>query len=160
VGKTAVRPVRVRCRAVLDIAATCRRRGAGYAARTEDCAYSARQDSAKNTSCRYQRGLQRGWDQKSMTIRINAALRHRAPARAARLLAACACALLLAAPTHAAQCGDAFGSFMAAMAQEAQAAGVSRTTIDSAFAGVAPDRAVLAFDRRQRGTFRKSFEEY
>jgi lytic murein transglycosylase len=49
---------------------------------------------------------------------------------------------------------------MAAMAQEAQAAGVSRATIDGAFAGVAPDGAVLAFDRRQRGTFRKSFEEY
>ena len=32
--------------------------------------------------------------------------------------------------------------------------------IDSAFAGVTPDPAVLAFDRRQRGTFRKSFEEY
>ena len=95
-----------------------------------------------------------------MTIRINAALRHRAPALTARLLAACACALLLAAPTRAAQCGGAFGSFMAAMAQEAQAAGVSRATIDSAFAGVAPDGAVLAFDRRQRGTFRKSFEDY
>jgi len=95
-----------------------------------------------------------------MTIRINAALRHRAPALAARLLAVCACAFLLAAPTRAAQCGGAFGSFMAAMAQEAQAAGVSRATIDSAFAGVAPDGAVLAFDRRQRGTFRKSFEEY
>jgi lytic murein transglycosylase len=95
-----------------------------------------------------------------MTIRINAALRHGAPALTARLLAACACALLLAAPARAAQCGGAFGSFMAAMGQEAQAAGVSRATIDSAFAGVAPDGAVLAFDRRQRGTFRKSFEEY
>jgi lytic murein transglycosylase len=32
--------------------------------------------------------------------------------------------------------------------------------INSAFAGVTQDGAVLAFDRRQRGTFRKSFEEY
>jgi lytic murein transglycosylase len=32
--------------------------------------------------------------------------------------------------------------------------------IDQAFAGVTQDQAVLAFDRRQRGTFRKSFEEY
>jgi lytic murein transglycosylase len=46
------------------------------------------------------------------------------------------------------------------MAREAAAAGVSRGVIDSAFAGVTPDAAVLAFDRRQRGTFRKSFEEY
>jgi len=34
------------------------------------------------------------------------------------------------------------------------------SVIDSAFAGVTLDPAVLAFDRRQRGTFRKSFEEY
>ena len=32
--------------------------------------------------------------------------------------------------------------------------------IDGAFAGVSPDPAVLAFDRRQHGTFRKSFERY
>ena len=32
--------------------------------------------------------------------------------------------------------------------------------IDDAFAGVTPDPAVLAFDRRQRGTFRKTFEDY
>jgi membrane-bound lytic murein transglycosylase B len=31
---------------------------------------------------------------------------------------------------------------------------------DQAFAGVTSDSAVLNFDRRQRGTFRKSFEEY
>ena len=29
-----------------------------------------------------------------------------------------------------------------------------------AFAGVTPDRRVLAFDRRQHGIFRKSFEHY
>src|SRR6202007_2368587 len=40
------------------------------------------------------------------------------------------------------------------------AAGVSRSVIDNAFAGVTLDGAVLDFDRRQRGTFRKSFEEY
>jgi lytic murein transglycosylase len=37
---------------------------------------------------------------------------------------------------------------------------VSRAVIDQAFAGVTQDQAVLAFDRKQRGTFRKSFEEY
>jgi membrane-bound lytic murein transglycosylase B len=46
------------------------------------------------------------------------------------------------------------------MAREAAAAGISRSVVDSAFAGLTPDGAVLAFDRRQRGTFRKSFEEY
>src|SRR5262245_39611742 len=69
-------------------------------------------------------------------------------------------ALVLAAPAHAAQCGGDFNTFLAAMGREAQAAGVSRGVIDSALAGVTLDPAVLAFDRRQRGTFRKSFEEY
>ena len=46
------------------------------------------------------------------------------------------------------------------MSREAQAAGVSRGVIDQAFAGVTSDPAVLSFDRRQRGTFRKTFEEY
>jgi membrane-bound lytic murein transglycosylase B len=46
------------------------------------------------------------------------------------------------------------------MAREAAAADVSRSVVDSAFAGLTPDGAVLAFDRRQRGTFGKRFEEY
>jgi lytic murein transglycosylase len=61
---------------------------------------------------------------------------------------------------QAAQCGGDFNTFLANMAREAQAAGVSRGVIDSAFAGVTIDPNVLAFDRRQRGTFRKTFEEY
>jgi lytic murein transglycosylase len=76
-----------------------------------------------------------------------------------RLLAACA-AVMIVVSAQAAPCGGDFRTFMAALAGEAQATGVSRATIDSAFAGVSPDPAVLAFDRRQRGTFRKSFEEY
>ena len=68
---------------------------------------------------------------------------------------------LLATPARAAQCGGDFNTFLAAMSREAQAAGVSQGVIDQAFAGVTQDQAVLAFDRRQRGTFnRKSFEEY
>ena len=66
----------------------------------------------------------------------------------------------LAAPAHAAQCGGDFRAFLAAIGREAQAAGVSRAVIDNAFAGVTQDQAVLAFDRRQRGTFRQSFEQY
>src|SRR5581483_4610313 len=47
-----------------------------------------------------------------------------------------------------------------AMAREAQGQRISRAVIDQAFAGVTVDPKVLAFDRRQRGTFRKSFEAY
>jgi lytic murein transglycosylase len=69
--------------------------------------------------------------------------------------------ILLAIPAHAAQCGGDFGTFLAAMAREAQGAGVSRPVIDSALSGVTIDQNVLAFDRRQRGMFHsKSFEEY
>ena len=68
--------------------------------------------------------------------------------------------LAFAAPAGAAQCGGDFDGFIAAMAREAQGAGVSRAVVDQAFAGLTPDPAVLAFDRRQRGTFRKSFEDY
>jgi lytic murein transglycosylase len=78
----------------------------------------------------------------------------------ARIVAAGFCALLLAAPAYAAQCGGDFHTFLTAMGREAQAAGVSRAVIDNAFAGVTQDQAVLAFDRRQRGTFRRSFEQY
>lgn len=68
--------------------------------------------------------------------------------------------LLLAAPAQAAQCGGDFATFLAAFGREAQAHGVSRAVIDQAFAGVTLDPNVLAFDRRQRYTFRKSFEQY
>src|SRR5262249_17011172 len=77
-----------------------------------------------------------------------------------RSLAILFCTLLLTAPASAATCGGDFSAFLPAMAREAAAAGISRSVVDSAFAGLTPDGAVLAFDRRQRGTFRKSFEEY
>ena len=77
-----------------------------------------------------------------------------------RLLAVSLFASLLATPVHAAQSGGDFNTFLSAMAREAQAAGISRPVIDQAFAGVTIDQNVLSFDRRQRGTFRKSFEEY
>lgn len=77
-----------------------------------------------------------------------------------RPIAAILLTLTFAASAHAAQCGGDFNAFLAAVGREAQAAKVSREVIDQAFAGLTPDPAVLAFDRRQRGTFRKSFEEY
>ena len=78
----------------------------------------------------------------------------------ARTLAAVLLTLALAAPVRAARCGGDFNAFLAEMAREAQAAGISRAVIAQAFAGVTIDGAVLRFDRRQRGTFRKSFEYY
>ena len=63
-------------------------------------------------------------------------------------------------PTLAARCGGDFNTFVAAMSQEAAAAGVSQAVISQAFAGVSVDQAVLNFDRRQRYTFNKTFEQY
>jgi len=77
-----------------------------------------------------------------------------------RVLAGFLLSAFLSGAALAAQCGGDFGTFIAAMGREAQAAGVSRGVIDQALAGVTIDEAVLSFDRRQRGTFRKSFEEY
>jgi lytic murein transglycosylase len=75
-------------------------------------------------------------------------------------IAAFIAGILLVAPAQAAQCGGDFNAFLAAMGREASAAGISREVITSALTGVTLDPAVLAFDRRQHGTFRKSFEEY
>jgi lytic murein transglycosylase len=69
-------------------------------------------------------------------------------------------ASLLSTPSQAARCGGDFNSFVAAMSQEAAAAGVSQAVISQAFAGVTQDMTVLNFDRRQRGTFNKTFEQY
>jgi lytic murein transglycosylase len=63
-------------------------------------------------------------------------------------------------PALAARCGGDFNVFMQNMAAEAAAAGVSQAVISQAFAGVTQDMAVLNFDRRQRGTFNKTFEQY
>jgi lytic murein transglycosylase len=68
--------------------------------------------------------------------------------------------LLFTNPTFAARCGGDFNSFVSAMSAEAQAAGVSPTVISQALSGVTQDPAVLNFDRRQRGTFNKTFEQY
>ena len=68
--------------------------------------------------------------------------------------------LLVATPSFAARCGGDFNAFVAAMSQEAQAAGISPAVISQALSGVTQDPAVLNFDRRQRGTFNKTFEQY
>ncbi len=76
------------------------------------------------------------------------------------LLAAAFVVSLAGGAAQAARCGGDFNSFIASMTQEAQAAGVSASVTSAALGGVSPDPAVLAFDRRQRYTFNKTFEQY
>jgi lytic murein transglycosylase len=68
--------------------------------------------------------------------------------------------LTLSTPSFAARCGGDFNTFIAGMSAEAAAAGVSQAVISQAFGGVTQDAAVLSFDRRQRYTFNKTFEQY
>ena len=78
-----------------------------------------------------------------------------------RYALAAACFVGLAGgPAEAARCGGDFNGFVASMASEAQGAGVSASVTSAAFSGITQDGAVLAFDRRQRYTFNKSFEQY
>ena len=51
-------------------------------------------------------------------------------------------------------------TFVASISREAAAKGISQSVISQALSGVTQDPAVLSFDRRQRGTFNKSFEQY
>ncbi len=78
----------------------------------------------------------------------------------ARTFAAFVLSSLLAFPAMAAQCGGDFHTFIANISREAQQQGVSQTVISQALGNVTQDQAVLAFDRRQRGTFNKTFEQY
>ena len=75
-------------------------------------------------------------------------------------LTALVLSLLFTTSAPAAQCGGDFHSFISSMSREAAAGGVSPSVINAALSGVSPDQSVLAFDRRQRGTFRMSFERY
>jgi lytic murein transglycosylase len=77
-----------------------------------------------------------------------------------RCLVVLAASFLVTAPALAAQCGGNFQTFLGQMAREAQSAGVSQGVIAQAFTGISIDPEVLAFDKRQRYTFRKTFEEY
>src|SRR5437899_1619975 len=68
--------------------------------------------------------------------------------------------VLLTTPALAARCGGDFHTFITGISADAQAAGISPNVISSALGGVQQDGGVLAFDRRQRYTFNKSFEQY
>ncbi len=77
------------------------------------------------------------------------------------LAAVClATAVSLVSPASAAQCGGDFNRFIAEISREAAGQGVSQAVIQQALGGVTHDPKVMEFDRRQRGTFRKTFEEY
>ena len=78
----------------------------------------------------------------------------------ARALAALVLTLTFAAEATAAQCGGDFQTFISNISREAQSQGVSQAVLSQALGGVTQDQAVLAFDRRQRGTFNKTFEQY
>ena len=69
-------------------------------------------------------------------------------------------ALLVSVPAEAARCGGDFNAFVQSMSAEAVAAGVSQGVVSQALGGVTLDGSVLAFDRRQRYTFNKTFEQY
>jgi lytic murein transglycosylase len=75
-------------------------------------------------------------------------------------LAVVLAASLVATPALAARCGGDFNVFLSQMSADAQGAGVSQATISQAFSGLTVDGGVLAFDRRQRYTFNKTFEQY
>jgi lytic murein transglycosylase len=69
-------------------------------------------------------------------------------------------AILPITQARAAQCGGDFRAFVVDVSREAQGKGISPAVIDQALGGVQQDMGVLAFDRRQRGTFNKTFEQY
>ena len=70
------------------------------------------------------------------------------------------CGSLTATPAFAVRCGGDFNTFIASFSSEAQGGGISQDVISQALGGVQIDGGVLAFDRRQRGTFKKTFEQY
>src|SRR5262245_20027399 len=67
---------------------------------------------------------------------------------------------ILPASAQAVQCGGDYNAFIASFSREAAGKGISQGVIQQAFAGVTFDQNVLNFDRRQRGTFNKTFEQY
>ena len=75
-------------------------------------------------------------------------------------LAVLAIVAIASTPAFAARCGGDFNTYVQSISAEAANAGISRATIAQALSGVQQDMGVLAFDRRQRGTFTKTFEQY
>src|ERR1700742_4457901 len=69
-------------------------------------------------------------------------------------------AITISSPAFDARCGGDFKTFVQSISAEAVASGVSQGVVSQALGGVTEDGSVLAFDRRQRYTFNKTFEHY
>jgi len=68
--------------------------------------------------------------------------------------------LVLVAPAHAAKCGGDFDRFIAEFRREAAGKGIPQSVLRDAFDDIEHDPKVMAFDRRQRNTFKRSWEDY
>jgi lytic murein transglycosylase len=66
----------------------------------------------------------------------------------------------LTAPASAAKCGGDFSRFVSEFRREAAAKGIPARVLADAFDGIEHDAKVMAFDRRQRNTFKRSWEDY
>jgi lytic murein transglycosylase len=79
-----------------------------------------------------------------------------------RALLAFTFSVCVTAPAVAAQCGGSFNAFLAGMAHDAEAQGISARVVNAAFAGLTADPQIMAFDRRQAHAFRRegSFEKF
>jgi lytic murein transglycosylase len=64
------------------------------------------------------------------------------------------------APASAAKCGGDFERFVAEFRREAAAKGIPARVLSEAFDDIEYDPKVMAFDRRQRNTFKRSWEDY
>jgi lytic murein transglycosylase len=78
----------------------------------------------------------------------------------ARIFAASFLSLAFIAPVSAAKCGGQFENFIAEFRREAAAKGIPARVLSEAFDDIEYDAKVMAFDRRQRNTFKRSWEDY
>lgn len=77
-----------------------------------------------------------------------------------RAFLALAVSFALTAPALAAKCGGDFNRFISEFRREAAAKGIPNRVLSEAFDDIAWDAKVMAFDRRQRATFKRSWEDY
>lgn len=77
-----------------------------------------------------------------------------------RLTVALLLSLVLIVPASAAKCGGQFERFITEFRREAAAKGIPARVLSEAFDDIEYDAKVMAFDRRQRNTFKRSWEDY
>lgn len=78
----------------------------------------------------------------------------------ARILFVLAFSFAALAPAVAVQCGGDFNRFIAEFRREAAAKGIPQRVLADAFDDIEYAPKVMAFDRRQRNTFKRSWEDY